>query len=89
MVDSDALLTGDVAEYLGVTSRRVRALIEAGHLPAHRASPEELAQLILAGRVTSVPQHGIWIIVERDLALVQHRPVGRPPKSSSLETGEK
>lgn len=80
MVDPDLLLTSDVAGYLGVTPRRIRALIETGKLPAHRARPEELARLIMEGRITSVPQQGIWIISETDLGLVQNRPIGRPSK---------
>jgi hypothetical protein len=88
LVDPDMLLTRDVAAYLGVTSRRVRALIEAGQLPAHRASPEELSRLILSGRVTSVPQYGLWIVRETDLALVRDRPVGRPRKQNVSDLNE-
>lgn len=86
MSTSNLLLTGEVAQRLGVSSRRVRSLIESNRLPAHRASPSELAMLITAGRVTAIPTHGLWLIHEADLASVADRRVGRPPKAATDTT---
>ncbi len=86
MSNSNLLLTGEVAQRLGVTSRRVRSLIESNRLPAHRASPAELAMLITAGRVTVIPTRGLWLIQEGDLASVADRRVGRPPKADTDTT---
>ncbi len=57
-----ALTTQQAAERLGVTRRRVLALIKTGQLPA-RAE-------VLGGRAE-------WRIEERDLKLVQMQPTGR------------
>ncbi len=75
---TDMLTSGEAASRLGVTRRRVHALIEAGRLPARRAVPTELAMLLDAHRIKSVPAVGVVVIKAADLRLVEVRPTGYP-----------
>jgi hypothetical protein len=85
----DTLLTSaEAADRLLITRRRVRALIEANRLPAHRATPDELAALLTMGRISSIPKSGLWLIREQDLELLGDRRTGRPRKSRVEEVGD-
>jgi hypothetical protein len=79
------LTSSEAAAELGITARRVLALIDAGRLPARRASPSEAAELLEEARIKSVPPAGIIVISEADLELVRDRrpgyPKGRPRKT--------
>ena len=81
------LTSGEVAARLGVSRRRVLALIEAGRLPARRAIPSELATLLEENRIKSVPAAGVILVKAGDLHLVEDRPTGYPrgrPRKSTL-----
>lgn len=75
---SEVLTSGEVATRLGVSRRRVLALVEAGRLPARRAVPNELAILLEEHRIKSVPAAGVVLIEAGDLHLVEDRPTGYP-----------
>lgn len=60
------LTTGEAAELLGVTPRRVVAMIAAGKFPN--------TETIGSG------QRSVHLIAVDDLALVKDRKIGRPPK---------
>jgi hypothetical protein len=77
-MSSELLTAAEAATSLQVSARRVRALIEAGRLPARRATPAELAVLLEAGRIKAVTPKGLQVIQEADLELVKHRPAGYP-----------
>jgi hypothetical protein len=72
------LTTGEVALRLGVSRRRVHALIQGGRLKAHRAEPAELAFLFEECRIRSVPAVGLLLVYARDLEAVAERPNGYP-----------
>jgi len=76
--ESGALTTGEVALRLGVSWRRVLALIESGRLKARRAQPAELAVLFEAHRIRAVPAAGLLLIESQDLQAVAARPTGYP-----------
>lgn len=76
--DNGVLTTGEVATRLGVGRRRVQALIQGGRLKAHRAEPAELAFLLEAQRIRSVPAAGLLLIYALDLGAVVDRPSGYP-----------
>lgn len=86
---SQILTASEAARQLRVTDRRVRALITAGRLPAHRASPAEVALLLEQGRVTLVPAGGLIVIDVADIDQVRNRPPGypkgRPRRTSDAE----
>lgn len=71
---------GEVAARLGVSNRRVRALIDAGRLPARLATPAEIALLLETHRIRSVSVMGVKVIQEYDLERVKDRQPGRPRK---------
>jgi hypothetical protein len=83
------LVTSEVANFLHVSRRRVHALIAAGRLPARRATPDEIAQLLKGGRINAVPSGGLLVVERKDLALVENRrpgyPRGRPRHSADPE----
>ena len=64
----DYLTTSEVAELLGVTRRRVVAMITAGRLPA---------QIMGSG------QRPVYLVARADLKLVKNRKPGRPKGKSS------
>ena len=84
------LTSSEAAAQLGVSRRRVLALVATGRLPAHRAVPVELAFLLEAHRIKSVPTAGVVLIQTADLHLVADRPTGypkgRPRKPASRGT---
>ncbi|MBF6614578.1 MAG: helix-turn-helix domain-containing protein [Chloroflexi bacterium] len=84
---TEMLTSGEAASRLGVSRRRVLALVETGRLPARRAVPIELARLLEARRIKSVPAAGVVLIQTDDLLLVEDRqtgyPKGRPRKPVS------
>ena len=86
------ITASEAAVRLGVTARRVLALIDAGRLPARRASPLEAAVLLEEARIKSVPPAGIVLIEEADLELVRDRrpgyPRGRPRKAQEPRVNE-
>lgn len=55
------LTTTEAAAALGVSVRRVRALVKAGRLPAVKFGRD-------------------WLIKQSDLAAIQDRKPGRPPR---------
>ncbi len=76
--ETGVLTTGEVAIRLGVSRRRVQALIQSGRLKAHRGEPAELAFLLEACRIKSVPAAGLLLIYALDLEAVADRPNGYP-----------
>jgi len=64
---NDFLATDEAAAILGVSSRRVRAMIAAGQLPN--------TQRIGSGK------RAVHLIARADLDLVKDRKSGRPPKA--------
>ena len=76
--ENGVLTTGEVAIRLGVGRRRVQALIQGGRLKAHRAEPAELAFLLEACRIKSVPAAGLLLVHAADLEAVAERPSGYP-----------
>lgn len=72
------LTTAEVAQRLGISRRRVGALIEAERLPARKAVAFELISLLEEGRIRSVPPAGVILIREEDLELIKDRPIGYP-----------
>jgi hypothetical protein len=77
---SNILTTGEAAARLGVSDRRVRALVGAGRLPARLATPVEIGSLLETGRIRSVAVTGVRVIEEHDLERVKDRQPGRPRK---------
>jgi hypothetical protein len=83
---SNILTAGEVAARLGVSDRRVRALVDAGRLPARPATPAEIGLLLEMGRIRSVAVTGVRVIEEHDLERVKYRQPGRPRKADLNST---
>lgn len=66
------ITTQDAAEELGVSIRRVQALIASGRLPAQRVGSGVRA---------------IYLIARADLDSVRNRKPGRPGKAPAAESG--
>jgi excisionase family DNA binding protein len=64
----DFITTQEAAELLGVTVRRIQAMITAGRLPAERVG---------TGR------RSVFLIARADLKLVKNRKPGRPKGGAS------
>ena len=66
----DYLLTAEVASRERVSAKTVQRWIGKG-LPAIRASNQQLAALLLSGRLTGVPaRQGAFLIAKKDLGLI-------------------
>ena len=79
------LTTTEAATKLSITRRSVARLIKRGLIVAERATPDELAGLLTAGRIRSVPPTGAMLIeadeVERHAR--ERRPAHRPRKQQA------
>lgn len=68
------MVVAEAASLLGVKSGRVHALIGSDALPSRFATHEEVAQLLIKGRVRGVPVSGIRLVPRYAVEAAQHRP---------------
>ena len=72
-----------MSDYLGTLTTEEAAA-------ALGVTPSRVRQMIRAGRLPARRFGKAHVIFEKDLALVQERPVGRPPKTAKvLQAGKK
>lgn len=77
------LTTQEVADRLGITRTAVLLLLKRKRdpLPSRMATPEEIMDMLKAGRIKGVPPTGVRLVAENDLDIVKDRKVGRPSKA--------
>src|SRR5437016_4148888 len=77
--EAEARTTAEVAKMYGVSQRSVERWIKHG-LPAHQATPQQVADLLDSQRLKGLPPKGVWLITDwSEAAIAQVRkPVGYP-----------
>ena len=71
----------EAAKYFKCSIVNVRRYIELGQLAARQATPDEIANLIAAGRVKVLTRYGIRVIDDEALRGFQKRPAHRVKKT--------
>ncbi|GAC1508190.1 MAG: hypothetical protein NVS2B12_23480 [Ktedonobacteraceae bacterium] len=76
-------VVSEVATLLNVKTNRIHAMIDDQSLPSRFATREEIAQLLLTGRIKGVPGSGIRLIPHYAAQIAQARKKRGWPKGKA------
>ena len=76
-------VVSEAATLLGVKTNRIHAMIDDQSLPSRFATREEIAQLLVTGRIKGVPGSGIRLIPHYAVALARDRKKRGWPKGKT------
>lgn len=73
-MEDTMLVASEAMALLKLSNGRIHTMAQQGMLSSHLATPEEIAALLAAGRIKSVPVTGIRLFTHESVLAAQDRP---------------
>jgi len=70
---AEMYVVSEVATLLGVKTSRIHAMIEEQSMPSRFATREEIAELVVTGRIKGVPGSGIRLVPHYAVGIARER----------------
>jgi hypothetical protein len=80
---AEMYVISEVATLLGVKTKRIHAMIDEQRLPSRFATLEEIAELVVTGRIKGVPGSGIRLVPHFAVTVARGRRKRGWPKGKS------